>query len=46
MTKNNEEVCSRCKEKIGNCDEIYYPNDKAVCGYCVENKEVELIMGK
>ena len=34
------ESCDRCGVKIGIDDEIHYPNDKNVCGYCVEDKEV------
>ena len=34
------ESCDRCGAKIDECDEIHYPNDKSVCGYCVEDKEV------
>jgi|3_EtaG_2_1085321.scaffolds.fasta_scaffold39508_4 hypothetical protein len=34
--------CNRCKNKIDPSDEIYFPDDlgKAVCGYCIQDKEV------
>ena len=35
------DVCNRCKDEINENDEIHYPNDKAVCEYCIESKECD-----
>jgi hypothetical protein len=37
-----KQECNRCKNKIDPSDEIYFPDDlgKAVCGYCIQDKEV------
>ena len=35
------DVCNRCKDEINENEEIHYPNDKAVCEYCIESKECD-----
>ena len=39
--KKDVDVCNRCKDEINENDEIHYPNDKAVCEYCIESKECD-----
>jgi hypothetical protein len=39
--KEGVDICNRCKNEINENDEIHYPNDKSVCGYCIESKECD-----
>ena len=36
-----QDICNRCKDVIEWDEEIYFPNNNAVCGYCIEDKEIE-----
>tara|TARA_Y100000310_G_scaffold261793_1_gene271275 strand:+ start:342 stop:665 length:324 start_codon:yes stop_codon:yes gene_type:complete len=34
-------VCDRCDDVIEEDAEMHHPNDEDVCGYCVQDKEIE-----
>ena len=39
--KEDIDICNRCKDEIIEDEEIHYPNNKSVCGYCVTSKECD-----
>ena len=39
--KEDIDICNRCKDEINEDEEIHYPNNKSVCGYCVTSKECD-----